>query len=125
MTGRGSEDQQVLNQTIGAVLREARMARGVTQEELARAFGVDRVTIARYERGARTISAPALLHMLSFLGRPLSLSQSQPSVASSTTPRLTHTDPALERLIRVLQERPDLVATVEELLETLEVLPGT
>jgi transcriptional regulator with XRE-family HTH domain len=125
MTARNAEDQQILNQTIGAALRDARMTRGVTQEELARAFGVDRVTIARYERGARTMSAPALLQMLSFLGRPLSLDHPQPSAVPRRSHHTVQADPALERLIRVLQERPDLVATVEELLETLDVLPGT
>ncbi|HEX6291904.1 MAG TPA: helix-turn-helix transcriptional regulator [Herpetosiphonaceae bacterium] len=123
MTSRDTESQQMLNKTIGAALRDARMARGVTQEELARAFGVDRVTIARYERGTRTISAPALLQMLSFLGQPLPLGHGQRSAVGSPTPRPIRADPALERLVAVLQERPELVATVEELLETLDVLP--
>ena len=123
MTRHDTEQQQMLNKTIGAALRDARLARGVTQEELARAFGVDRVTIARYEQGTRTLSAPALLQLLSFLGQPVSLGQGQPSVAKGPIPRTVQADPALERLVAVMQERPELVATVEELLETLDVLP--
>lgn len=36
---------------IGGVIREARMARGCTQEEIARLLGMSRATISGIERG--------------------------------------------------------------------------
>lgn len=125
MTPRDNKSQQTLNQEIGAAIRDARMARGVTQEELARAFGVDRVTIARYERGTRTVSAPTLLQLLSFLGRDLPLGTAQPSLPPEIPARVRPADPLVDRVVQVLQERPELAATVKDLFETLEVWPST
>jgi transcriptional regulator with XRE-family HTH domain len=113
----------MLNQRIGAAIRAARLARGVTQEELARAFGVDRVTIARYEGGARAISAPTLLQLLSFLGREIQLEGEQGAGAPAR--RREPLDPVVARIVQLLQERPELVATVTDLFETLEVWPET
>ena len=113
----------LLNQRIGAAIRAARLARGVTQEELARAFGVDRVTIARYEGGTRVISAPMLLQLLSFLGRALELEAGQSRGDTQLPqPRERH-DPMVAQIVQVLHKRPELVATVIDLFETLDVWP--
>lgn len=56
---------------IGAAVRNTRMARGITQDELAQALGVDRVTISRYEGGKRAISIPTLLDVSAYLGIPV------------------------------------------------------
>ena len=37
--------------TVGQTIREARMARGWTQEYLARELGVSSITVSRWERG--------------------------------------------------------------------------
>lgn len=42
-----------------AELRKARLALGMSQQQLADEFGVDRVTVARWENGEREI--PSLL----------------------------------------------------------------
>ena len=125
MTARDAAKQLMLNQTIGAAIREARLARGVTQEELARAFGIDRVTVARYERGTRTISAPALLQMLSFLGREIQLDGGQPSSGERLPTRVKALDPTVHRIVQLLQKRPELIETVTDLFETLDVWPAT
>lgn len=124
MTARDPAQQRMLNQRIGAAIRAARLTRGVTQEELARAFGVDRVTIARYEGGARAISAPALLQILSFLGREIQLEGGQASDGAPAR-RAQPLEPAVARIVQLLQERPELIATVADLFETLDVWPQT
>lgn len=120
MSGRDVASQRSISDLIGTALREARLARGVTQEQLAQAFSVDRVTIARYERGARMISAATLMEMLAFLGRPVAL----PGESTTISPNPGASgDPSIERLVRVLERRPDLIATVQDLLETLGAWP--
>lgn len=125
MSTHDPSEQLMLNQRIGAAIRAARLARGVTQEELARAFGVDRVTIARYEGGTRAISAPVLLHILSFLGQEIQLDGEQRRGEAHPAQPIEPLDPTVARIVQVLQERPELVATVIDLLETLDVWPGT
>lgn len=106
-----------LNIRIGAAIRAARLSRGVTQDDLGKLLGVDRTMISRYERGLRTLSAPALLTIFQYLEYPLpalergSL-QLHDSVINPSLP------PALESILAKLRQRPDLIPTVEDVLET-------
>lgn len=52
-------------ETLGLVLREARMNRGLTQRDLARALGVHQSYVAELEAGK---SVKALERLLDFLG---------------------------------------------------------
>ena len=45
--------EAAMQQQIGANIRAARLARAVSQEELAAALAVERPTLSRYERGER------------------------------------------------------------------------
>lgn len=108
-------DEQDLNRRIGAALREARLSRGVTQDDLARLLQVDRTMISRYERGSRTLSAPALLsvfHYLEYSLGTLDLGTYAERAASAPLPE------AIQRIVEMLQQRPDLIGTVEDVLET-------
>ena len=105
---------------IGAAVRAARMARAVTQDDLALLLKVDRVTISRYESGKRTIPAPALVRIAAYLDLPLDALTGQGgqhrepvSLPAHSTPE----DEALQTVVRVLQQRPDLVPTVLDLLK--------
>ena len=114
--------------SIGAAVRAARMARAVTQDDLALLLKVDRVTISRYESGKRTIPAPALVQIAAYLDLPLDALTSQDSQHRepiSSPPRNTPEDEALQTVVRVLQQRPDLVPTVLDLLETLLDTPAS
>jgi transcriptional regulator with XRE-family HTH domain len=53
---------------IGARMREYRQRRGYTQAELAEAVGIEAVTLARYEAGARSVSLSTLAGIASALG---------------------------------------------------------
>ncbi|MDP9314414.1 MAG: helix-turn-helix domain-containing protein [Chloroflexota bacterium] len=106
-----------LNIRVGAAIRVARLSRGVTQDDLGKLLGVDRTMISRYERGLRTLSAPALLTIFQYLEYPLptlegSSLQLHDSEISPSLP------PALESILAKLRQRPDLIPTVEEVLET-------
>jgi len=50
---------------IGPLIAELRAVRGLTQVELARTIGVNRITIGRWEAG-RTL--PSLAHLLALSG---------------------------------------------------------
>lgn len=59
---------------LGKQLRERRRQLGLTQEEVARASGVSRVTLLRVEKGVSSVSAGALVSVAEALGTTLSLS---------------------------------------------------
>lgn len=106
-------DEPSLNLTIGAAIREARLSRGVTQDDLARLLGVDRTMVSRYERGQRTLSAPALLHIFRYLQYPLSTLDGK-----TITPPQAEVAPPVQKIVQMLTQRPDLIPTVEDVLDT-------
>jgi transcriptional regulator with XRE-family HTH domain len=59
---------------LGKKLRERRRQLGLTQEEVARASGVSRVTLLRVEKGMSSVSAGALVGVAQALGTTLGLS---------------------------------------------------
>ncbi len=131
-----------LDTQIGVALREARLTQGFTQDELARALGVNRTTIARYESGIRSLSISALLRISHALAVPAtvlvpSLQAAEPKAdgvvltnlysypadtirhrVAELPARTSNTDyAAVQTVVRVLEQHPDLVPAV---LETLE-----
>ncbi len=109
--------EQDLNARIGAAIRAARLARGVTQDDLAQLLQVDRTMISRYERGLRTLSAPALLrvfHYLEYSLNTLELGTYADSAAAATT---APAEP-VQRIVQMLEEHPELIGTVEDVLDT-------
>ena len=104
-----------LNTRIGAAVRAARLARGVTQDDLARLLEVDRTMISRYERGLRTLSAPALLHIFHYL--EYSLNTLDLGAPSGDTGSAALPEP-IQRIVQMLQRHPELIGTVEDVLET-------
>ena len=107
-----------LNARIGMAIRAARLARGVTQDDLAKLLEVDRTMISRYERGLRTLSAPALLHIFHYLEYSLSTLDlgTYPDHTASTTS--TPIPEPVQRIMQMLQDHPELIGTVEDVLET-------
>lgn len=57
--------------TIGAMLRHARKARGLTQGEAAESLGVARTTLSAIETGNRQVRPGELLHLSEMYGRNL------------------------------------------------------
>lgn len=106
---------------IGAALRAARIERGVTQDDLATLLGVDRVTVSRYEGGKRTLSVPTLVQIADYLDVPVTkLIPGSPEAPAETPPaRRIAEGNALQTVVSVLQQRPDLVPMVLDMLETL------
>jgi transcriptional regulator with XRE-family HTH domain len=106
---------------LGAAIREARLDAGYTQEEIARILEVTPATIARYELGIRRLSISGLLQIATALELPLS--QLVPGAnrlerATAVTPPESPQRRAVQALIRVLEEHPDLMPKVLETVET-------
>lgn len=59
---------------FGAVIRSARLERGMSQQALADAAGVSRAWLARFEAGHRRAELEQVLRVLSALGLALSVS---------------------------------------------------
>jgi len=101
---------------IGGIVRNGRLQRGVTQDDLAQLLQVDRSMVSRYERGRRTLSAPALIRIFAYLQLSLATLDRQPSAITGT--QASPTDVELERVVALLAQRPDLLTTVTDVLET-------
>ena len=124
-----------LTAQTGTAVRSARIARGVTQDDPARLLGVDRVTVSRYEGGKRARSVPAHIHIASCLELPISRLlpdrhpipiEIEPAPLSSRrldAPCSTMEQEAIQSVVRSLEDRPDLIPTVLDLLEKLQGQP--
>ncbi len=107
-----------LNHQIGAALRQARLSRGVTQDDLAQLLAVDRVTISRYEHGTRPLPLASLLQIATYLEQPASALLP----TEHRAPMILPTPPeqvAVQSVVQVLTDHPELVPTVLDLLETM------
>ncbi len=107
-----------LNTRIGAAIRAARLARGVTQDDLAQLLQVDRTMISRYERGVRTLSAPALLYIFQYLEYSLHVLDPEAAAQNADSLMVPAHEP-VQRINQILEQRPDLIPMVEDMLDTL------
>jgi transcriptional regulator with XRE-family HTH domain len=73
MTERSLSRTDPRRAEFAARLRAARLAKGLTQEQVGRILGVDRSYVNRLESGDRIESWPAWLRMVAILGYDLSL----------------------------------------------------
>ncbi len=118
-----------MNQQVGRALQQARLQRGITQAELARALNVKRVTVSRWERGARSLD----LTMLVTIGRLLQVNPATllPTAGVSRTleqsarpphpqaERPATLDTNLAQAITLLQEHAYLAPSVIELIQVM------
>jgi transcriptional regulator with XRE-family HTH domain len=87
-------------------VRDLRLARALTQEELAAALGVKRESVSRYESGERAITIALLLDIAAALGEPL---------AAFLPPEPPAAEPLAE-IVAALRGRPDLIPDLRTLL---------
>ena len=97
---------------IAQRVRDLRLARAVTQEELAAALGVKRASMSRYESGERAITIPMLLAIAAVLEQPVT------AFLPGEVPHVENQDGVAE-VIATLQARPDLIPSVRDLLTAL------
>lgn len=69
-------------------VRDIRLGRAVTQEELAGALGVKRESMSRYESGERAITIALLLDIATALGQPVTAFLPLGQVAPPEEPRV-------------------------------------
>jgi transcriptional regulator with XRE-family HTH domain len=100
-----------------ALLREARLAAGISQAELAARSGTSQATLSAYERGRKTPSAATLERLLAAAGRRL-------STTAASRPVRTPGAAALERAGRTLVEVLELAAQLPTSHAGAEPFPG-
>lgn len=106
-----SEVAHPYDAAVGALLREQRLEALAKQRDLAAALQVTRATVTRWEQGIRGLNVATLLTIADALGIPGS--QLLPEAHREAM------DPSLAAIVQTLRTRPDLVPTVQALLETL------
>src|SRR5262245_6305701 len=110
---------------VGAKLRDLRLRYTIKQSDLAARLAVQRSTVTRYEQGARGMTVDMLLQIADIFGVPAcrllpDRHQEQPIppvVGSAVSAQRSLEDDALESIIRVLREHPDLIVDVMRLIE--------
>lgn len=108
------------DQAVGAKLRALRLRYVLKQEELAQVLGVKHAAISRWERGARGLTVDMLLTIAERFGIPAAellpeRHQAPPPPAPIST--YAPEDAAVNSIVHVLRERPDLVLQVMEFIE--------
>ena len=97
-----------LVQQIGRRIRAVRLHRLITQVELARALGIERTTLTKYERGSRSMTVEMLVQIARVL-------QVAPSVLLDDT--LPVESEEVREIMRRLAQRPDVVPQVLDMLD--------
>ena len=90
--------------TIGERIKQARKAKGLTQEELAEKLGCTKQSIAQYEKGRRSPKIDGLIKIAESLNIPTSdlLGEPRPT---------TQTDHTESRLNQLMEECGELIST--------------
>jgi transcriptional regulator with XRE-family HTH domain len=129
--GNGESDRRAreaaIYRVIGLQLRAVRLACGVSQEELAERLGIERVTLSRYESGARTLPLATLVTIAELLRRPIaeflptSAAPASPSapLQNEATPNEQHPPADIARISALLAEHPELIASTQSFLDTM------
>lgn len=115
-TSRRRRREEEVGLQIARRVRDLRLARAVTQEELAAVLGVKRESMSRYESGERAITIALLIDIAAALEQPVTT-----FLPSSEGNGVTHG--ALDEVTAALQERPDLIPSVLDLLAVLREEP--
>jgi len=111
-------------QEIGAQVRRARMAAGLSQEQLGAKVGLDRTMIVKCETGKRKLDALELTRLSTALGLPITHFLSRPpAVLSRRTAELVDESPtnAARDAFRLEAELANWLRDVRQLME-LDVL---
>jgi transcriptional regulator with XRE-family HTH domain len=102
---------------LGQRIKAARLARLLTQREVAERAGIGRDALAKYETGARGIGVDELMRLAAALRTPVAaLLGEAPPAAAAQPPTLA---PPLDTIVRILTEHPDFTPQVLEMLELL------
>jgi transcriptional regulator with XRE-family HTH domain len=91
---------------IGSLLRDARLAAGLTQAELARAGGTSQATLSAYEGGAKVPSAETLARVLAAAGARLTTQPASRRVITPTKDDLERRGDVLSRVIDLAGRLP-------------------
>jgi transcriptional regulator with XRE-family HTH domain len=110
---------------VGAKLRDLRLRYTIKQSDLAARLAVQRSTVTRYEQGARSMTVDMLLQIADIFGVPAcrllpNRHQEQPAspiVGSAVQTQPSLEDDAIESIIRVLREHPELLVDVMTFIE--------
>ena len=114
-----------LDRAIGDALRSTRLSRTYTQAEMARVLAVTRSAVAHYEAGKRSLSANQLILAALALGCPIHhLLPPIPGLAPTPASERTVAGP-IAQIVQLLEQRPDLIPNVLDLLETMLELSET
>lgn len=110
-------------ETVGQRLKKARLERGWTQRQVARACNVETITVSRWENGRHTPSVEMLRVIARRLGQPLSyfVEEPPPLVRGATSDEVAElADAVREQSAAIDEVLPQLAAALERLTGILD-----
>lgn len=90
----------------GALIREARIARGLTQAQLAATARTSQAAVSAYESGARVPSLDTLVRLLAAAGARLTVAPAEPEVRTPSRAELARAGRALAEVIELAEALP-------------------
>lgn len=124
---RRSDGELEADVTFGEILRRARLAAGLSQDDLAKAIGLTFQQVQKYENGANRVSISRLLEMARAVGvaparlmEDLQAALGAPPADESVTPQLVRRASELARLLEGLPEsqQQSLLSLARSMAET-------
>ncbi len=119
-------------ETVGQRLKKARLERGWTQRQVARACNVETITVSRWENGRHTPSVEMLRVIARRLGQPLSyfVEEPPPLVRGATSDEVADLANEVRDLLAARDDRrlADVLERMEETLQRMATVleaPGT
>ena len=100
-----SISEMTIDQQIGRRLRDFRQSLGDRQADFAARIGKERSTIAKYERGERTLSLSDIIAMAERLEYP-------PAMLLLKLLPESHSDPRIDALLAAIVQQPAILPTV-------------
>jgi transcriptional regulator with XRE-family HTH domain len=100
-----SMSEVTINQQIGRRLRDFRQSLGDRQADFAARIGKERSTVAKYERGERTLSLNDIIAMAERLDYP-------PAMLLLKLLPESHSDPRIDALLAAIVQQPAILPTV-------------
>lgn len=116
VSSRRRQREEEVGLQVARRVRDLRLARAVTQEELAVVLGVKRESMSRYESGERAITIALLLDIAMALEQPVTAFLPGGEASSTAHDQVAEVTAAL-------QARPDLIPSVLDLLAVLREEP--
>jgi transcriptional regulator with XRE-family HTH domain len=98
-----------MDKVVGESIRAARLAKGLSQSDLAERLGITFQQVQKYEKGVNRVGAGRLFQIASIFGMPISsfFDEAAEAGPAKNSRRVSRDDPLSIRLVEAFSKLPD------------------